>query len=189
MRVIVSGTASSRLSRVQRTLSNVTEFEASVLADQAIDAALNDTVSNKEGTSARNGFSSGVKDSKGANECGSLGHQDPSALVLLSPQDLCACGLFNCDVVQVASCAYHRCIDSFKACQKGLRLCQRPASSVKHAKFSGTGDISITNNAQCRCQMPQDPKCPPTWLLSRPSITQKTPPGFRTALHQVPKHC
>ena len=101
MRVIVSGTASSRLSRVQRTLSNVTTFEAGILTNEAIDAALSSTASYSEEKSAIDGSLPSRKNDKGADEYGSLGHQDPSALVLLSPQDLCACGLFNSDVIQV----------------------------------------------------------------------------------------
>ena len=136
MRVIVSGTASSRLSRVQRTLSNVATFEANVLTNEAIDAAINDTVSNKEGTSASSGSSSSFKGSKEAYEHGCLGHHDPSALVLLSPQDLCACGLFSSDVIQVAPRIYHRCIASSCSLSGGPSILPKSCKQCHACKLS-----------------------------------------------------
>ena len=101
MPVIVSGTAGTRLSRVQRTLPSVTTFEAGILTYEESDAVLNPTVYTEEGKNTSNGSISSFQHRNEANEPNSLGPPDPLALVLLSPHDLCACGLFNSDVIQV----------------------------------------------------------------------------------------
>ena len=108
--MIVSGTASTRLSRVQRTLPNVTTFEAGILTHEEHYSAWDRISCTTDSNSAINESISTPQGHERANVYGSLGHPDPSALVLLSPQDLCACGLFNCDVIQVTFCGHQCCI-------------------------------------------------------------------------------
>lgn len=101
MQAIVSGTASIRLARVQRTSPHTSTYEIGILSDDQVVDALNslDTI-----TSA----SSASKESKIAVQKRSSIHRshasrqpDPSAIVLLSADELCRCGLFSLNVVQV----------------------------------------------------------------------------------------
>ena len=101
MHVVISGTASTRLSRVQRTLPDVTTFEAGILTDEEVDVASKDINCKQEWKSAGTRFKSSSKERNEANDFGHLGQPDPSAIVLLSPLDLCKCGFFSCDVIQV----------------------------------------------------------------------------------------
>ena len=82
MPVVVSGTAGTRLSRVQRTLPSVTTFEAGVLTSEESDAALKCTLRTEKGNSDSHGSSTSCSHRSEANEPGSQGQPDPSALVL-----------------------------------------------------------------------------------------------------------
>jgi len=101
MHVVISGTASTRLSRVQRTLPDVTTFEAGILTDEELDAASKGIYCKKEWESAGTTFKGSSKERNEANDLGHMGQPDRSAIILLSPPDLCKCGLFSCDVIQV----------------------------------------------------------------------------------------
>ena len=116
MRVVISGTASTRLSRVQRTSPSETTFEAAVLTFEKIDAALNGIISTNSSENASNGSNSIFQDRKQAKELGILSAPDPSAIVFLSPRDLCACGFFSCDIIQVAIRGCLRRITCVPAC-------------------------------------------------------------------------
>ena len=115
MRVVISGTASARLSRVQCISLSDTTFEAGVLTCEEIDAAFKGSTCTQEVKSASDGSISRFHGND-ANELGSLGHPDPSAVVLLRPRDLCACGLFSCDIVQVTICGVREAVLSTHMC-------------------------------------------------------------------------
>lgn len=103
MRVVISGNASNRLTRVRGTVSEDTAHEVSILSEEETSAGLEQLSERTSASSAAFGPHSSQKQPAAASYH-AVGQPDPSAIVLLSIEDLCKSGLFAYDTVKVRIC-------------------------------------------------------------------------------------
>ena len=103
MRMVIAGNASNRLTRVRGTVSEDTAHEVSVLSEEETSAALEQLSDRRRASSAASGPYLSQKQ-PGSASYHAVGQPDPSAVVLLSSEDLCKLGFFAYDTVKVRAC-------------------------------------------------------------------------------------
>ena len=149
MRVIISGNASNRLTRVRGSVSEDTAHEVSVLSEEEIFAALEQLSNRNCASSASSGPNSSQKQLAAASYH-AVGQPDPSAIVLLSIEDLCKSGLFAYDTVKVRTCNARFWASKLNCLQMaqsaihaaclitGVKCCQAPPSSPSGNRTGAT---------------------------------------------------
>jgi hypothetical protein len=101
MQAVISGTASQRLARIQRALPHTFTYEIEVLSAHQVADTLNRIDAAASINSANNESKSAIQKDTLTHGSHATRQPDPSALVILSAEELCRCGLFSLDVVQV----------------------------------------------------------------------------------------
>ena len=168
MQAIVSGTASVRLARVQRTSPHTSTYGVGILSDDQVADALNSLDTITSASSASKEFKTAVQKRTSTHRSHASRQPDPSAIVLLSADELCRCGLFSLDVVQVglgfdATMPLLSC----PACNMCLRAHTRPAPELILAH---------------RCQIPPGHRTASIWPPSCQCIPVRMMSGMATAV-------